>query len=59
MTEVARDKIPGEKAAHVAVAIDDEDGATVYRADLHFSSRHDDPDATPDVASQLPSGPRE
>lgn len=59
MAELARDKIPGEKKAHLAVEIDDENGTPVYRAELDFTGREGEAVPHPDVASQLPRGPRE
>ena len=59
MAELARDKIPGESQAHLAVEIYDHEGKPVYRAELDFKGRAGDSQPDLDVASQLSLGPRE
>jgi hypothetical protein len=58
MTEMARDHILGKRKAHLAVEIDDDRGAAIYRAKLEFSGYDgEEPETGPD--QQLPNGPRE
>lgn len=55
MTEMARDHIPGKRKARLAVEIDDEKGASIYRAKLEFSGYDgEEPETGPD--QQLPNG---
>lgn len=58
MTEMARDHIPGERQAHLAVEIDDDKGAAIYRAKLEFSG-YDGEEPETDRDQQLQNGPRE
>ncbi|BCB18680.1 hypothetical protein [Bosea sp. ANAM02] len=58
MTEMARDHIPGKRKAHLAVEIDDDRGAAIYRAKLEFSG-YDGEEPETDPEQQLPNGPRE
>ncbi|MCR4524529.1 MULTISPECIES: hypothetical protein [Bosea] len=58
MTEMARDHIPGKRKAHLAVEIDDDKGAAIYRAKLEFSCYDgQEPEAAPE--QQISNGPRE
>ncbi len=58
MTEMARDHIPGKRKAHLAVEIDDDKGAAIYRAKLEFSGCDgEEPEMDPD--QQYSNGPRE
>ena len=58
MTEMARDHIPGKRKAHLAVEIDDDQGAAIYRAKLEFSDYDgEEPETDPDQRHS--NGPRE
>ena len=55
MTEMARDHIPGKRKAHLAVELDDDKGAAIYRAKLEFSG-YDGEEPETDPEQQLPNG---
>ncbi len=59
MTEIARERIPGETKAHLGIEIDDEDGQPVYRAEMNFQGSQGDPKSAPLTAEELPVGPRD
>lgn len=60
MAEAAKEKVPGTDKAHLAVEIDDMDGATVFRGEMDFTGRKGCvADPIDDAAAQSPIGPRE
>jgi hypothetical protein len=60
LTEMCRDGLPHDKSADYGVRIEDESGKQVYRAALHFEAERDGTATTvPDIAGQLPTGPKD
>jgi len=58
MAEMARDHIPGKRKAHLAVEIDDGNGAAIYRGKLEFNG-YDGEESEMGPDQQHSNGPRE
>jgi hypothetical protein len=60
IAEIARDHVPGKREAHMAVEIDDEHGAAIYRAKLEFRGYDgEEPEMDPDGTRTPQNGPCE